>query len=463
MSTLLKVGVLSAAVVLFQPSLLPAQDSSAIRQDSNSTSSYRYASDVAGSAYEWLEREQKGAYGDSRRPPDLAQLRAIVKSLPQRDGWEPADQILDAVGIDKVVLPTRYEDIGGYLLMQNLSDSVRKAMSSKSSGTLPPRILWGTLPHGEVNAASQRINDEHLVILNHGVFTFLYAALVSVSRTISLDTVGSQVRLRFSEETFAERFANNPRQKVTHALILQSFADQSRPPDFPFASLTEAPILIRQLNAIERFIVGHEYAHIEAGDTARGSRTLNVSTNSSGWHPVASMGRDWKQELRADSRGLELGQLARTADESGNQKAPIELFDHIAAYAPLLYLALADGQEDLKFCMASGEGGYRTLAPEQAVSVVAAAREIRDSAETLNPDEATRRILGCRMQSHPPAWVRLALMEQTIDRSVQRGPHRPPVTVEFSKALIRNAISAYDQVRPALRRAHEQAGRIEQR
>lgn len=450
-------------MLLIQASPFSAQEASADQQESSKAPTYRYASDVPGSAYEWLEREQKHAYGDSRRPTDLAQLRALARALPQREGWRPADQILGAIRLDEVVLPTRYEDIGGYFLMQNLSDSVRRAMTSKSDGALPPRILWGTLPHGEVNAASQTIGNEHLVVLNHGVFSFLYAALLSISRTISLDTIGSQVRLRFSEDTFAERFAGNSSRKVTHALILQSFADQLRPPDFPFASSTEAPIIIRQLNAIERFIVGHEYGHIEAGDTARGSKTLNVSTDSGGWRPVASVGRDWKQELRADARGQELGKLARTSDESGSQKAQVDLFDHIAAYAPLLFLALADGQEDIKFCRASGEGGRQALTPEQAESVVVAARMIRDSAESLQPDEVARETLGCRMQSHPPAWVRLTLLQQAVDRSILRGPHRPPVTVELSKALVRNATSAYEQVRPALRRAYEQAGRIEQR
>lgn len=463
MPTLSSVSVIWAAISLL-PISASTQEALASRPGDASASIYRYASDAPGSAYEWLEREQKRAYGDSRRPPDLAQLRSIVRALPQREGWKPADQILDAIGIDKIVLPTRYEDIGGYFLMQNLSDSVRKAMSLKTDGASPKRILWGTLPHGEVNAASQTIGDEHLVILNHGVFAFLYASLLSISRTISLDTIDSKVRLNFSDETFVELFTNNAQRKITHALILQSFTDQSRLPDFPFATASEAPIVIRQLNAIERFIVGHEYGHVEAGDTASGSRTMNVHTESGGWRSVMSVGRDWRQELRADYRGLELGQLAQTSEEPDSQQERLNLFNHVAAYAPLLYLALADGQEDLKFCLASGEGSRPALSPQQAERVVAMARTIRDSAaDTLQPDEDTRRVLGCRMQSHPPAWVRLALLEPVVDRTVLRGPYRPPTTVALSRALVRNAQSAYDQVRPALRHAYEKAERPEQR
>jgi len=333
-------------------------------------------------------------------------------------------------------------------------------MSLKSDGASPKRILWGTLPHGEVNAASQTIGDEHLVILNHGVFAFLYAALLSISRTIGLDTVESEVRLSFSKAAFDELFTSNPQRKVTHALILRSFTDQSRPPDFPFALSTEAPIVSEQLNAIELFIVGHEYGHIEAGDTARGIRTLNVTTDSGGWRPVTSVGRDWRQELRADYRGLELGKLARRSEPSENKDGRRDLFDHVAAYAPLLYLALADGQEDLKFCVASGQGSREALSSQQVESVIEAARTIRDSNDSFQLDEETRDTLGCRMQSHPPAWVRLALLEPVVDRTVMRGPRRPPITVEFSKALVRNATSAYDQIRPALRRAYEQSGRI---
>jgi hypothetical protein len=413
---------------------------------------FRYASDTPGSAYEWLEREQELAYGESRKPPDLARLREVIKSLPQREGWEPADKILDAAGVDQVTLPTRFENPGGYFLLKNISDSIHAALRRRNPAKPLPEIFWGTLPHGEVNAAAQAIGNENLVLLNEGMFSFLYASLLGLTRTIEFKSSGSRIAFDYSEDAFRRQFSASVESKTFLALLLQAFArPDTGAPDIRLASASEAAIVMRQLNAIERFIVGHEFGHIVAGDVASGRRMLSLPNLAGGWRPVAALARDWGQELRADRQGLELAALARTSDESGSPNAPVVLFDHIAGYAPLLFLSVADALEDVKFCAASGSGGRGSLSAEEADAIIEEARRLRDDHAAKEPPDSVRASLGCRMQTHPPAWVRQALLEPEIDKRFVKPPLRLPDGVSMAKALVRNARAAYDEVRPALR------------
>lgn len=400
---------------------------------------FRYLSDTPGSAYEWLEQQQRRAYGEKKSPPSLNDLKRVINALPRRDGWEPAADILKAVKVEDVALPTRYENIGAYFLTNNISESVRDAIKRKGQAEEIPVIRWGSLPIGEVNAAAQQIGSEHLVILNEGIFTFLYGALLTVDRTISIQDDGRQVAIDFSEEGFRRMLSGKSQLTDDYTRELLSFAKGQAIPEIDFANNHEAPLVIRQLNSIERFIVAHEFGHVLSGDTRRGSRMLNLPEKTGGWRQVDSVALGWAQELRADATGLELGALARTRDESGDLSAQVPLFETISAYAPVLFLTIADALEDAVFCHGSGQGTEAMLPQEQIKALLEKATIARDSKKDPPNDDKDLSKLGCRLQSHPPAWIRAKLLETKIDQRFIHPPFKPPEDILLPKALITNA------------------------
>src|ERR1051326_5528914 len=107
----------------------------------------KYRSDVKGSGYEWLEIQQRAAYGPAGRPLTLAELKRVIASLPPKEGWKTSDEILKTVKVEDLKLPTRYEDIGSYFLLENISQDVRRAAESIDAKTTAD-IEWGTLPTG---------------------------------------------------------------------------------------------------------------------------------------------------------------------------------------------------------------------------------------------------------------------------------------------------------------------------
>lgn len=413
---------------------------------------FRYLSDTPGSAYEWLEQQQQRAYGERKSPPSLNDLKRVINTLPRRDGWEPAAEILKAVKLEDVVLPTRYEDIGAYFLTNNISESVRDAIKRKAHTGEIPVIRWGSLPIGEVNAAAQQIGSEHLVILNQGIFTFLYGALLTVNRTISIHDDGRRVAIDFSEESFRRMVSSKSQLTDDYSRELLSFAKRQAIPEIALANNHEAPLLSRQLNSVERFIVAHEFGHVLSGDTRRGSRMLNLPERTGGWRQVDSVALGWAQELRADATGLELGVLARTRDESGDLTAQIPLFETIAAYAPVLFLTIADALEDAIFCHGSGQGSEEMLPQEQIKILIEKATIARDSNKDPPSDDKDLSKLGCRLQSHPPAWIRAKLLETNIDQRFIHPPFNPPEDILLPKALITNARALANIVQARIQR-----------
>ena len=393
----------------------------------------KYRSDIHGSAYEWLEDKQRAAYGPAAKPPTLEELKRVIASLPQREGWEPAETILEAVKIAEITLPTRYEDIGPYFLVDSRAQVVRHALGRIRQGGDVPEIEWGTLPTGEVNAAAQLVGKENLVILNRGLFAFLYGSFLTVDRTVAVTREKGAVGLDFSESAYDRAVATNSPLSADYSNLVVAFAANLQPPDIVFADDLEAPIVSLQLNSAERFIVAHEFGHILANDTGAGVRILHLLQAEGGWRNVATNARDWIQELRADTRGLELWAAART-DEPGISASPSPLFEALDAYAPVLFLTIADALEDARFCGGSGQGSRRRLPPAVLQRLTKKASAARESGVAIPSDDPDVKSLGCRLQSHPPAWLRQELLMPLINSNI-----RDTQEADLARTLVANA------------------------
>lgn len=272
------------------------------QQSNPSNVTVQYQSDIPGSGYEWLESQQRLAYGDQGAAPmTVEQLLAVLRALPPRAGWEDSDSIMRAVRIGELKLPTRYEDIGGYFIVNALAQEIR-AVAEQESGQRLPNLIWGTLPLPEINASAQKYGEDQVVIVHTRLFAFLYAALLLVDRTISIEDTS----LGFGERAFGNALRESPDLVADFTDLIVAFGKSGELPNLRFADNREAVFVSRQLESIERFIVGHEFGHILHGHTTNGVRVLAVPRAGGGSFELLSFGRDWHQELEADFAGLRL-------------------------------------------------------------------------------------------------------------------------------------------------------------
>jgi hypothetical protein len=396
-----------------------------------------YLSDISGSGYEWLEQQQRKAYGGQCKPVTMAELLAAAKGLPQRENWQSPGELFKSLGYDRVALPTRCENVGGFLILNRIAENIRNVAKQQKGDV--QRIIWGTLPFREVNASAQRVAQDYVVALNDTLFAFLYSLFLTVDRTIIIEEVGTSVGLRSSPADFATAIERSPSIVRDYSSLIVAFARGDGLPHIQFANEHEAPLVIRQLNSTERFIVGHEFGHVLAGHTDKGLRFLSLPAAAGGFFKLPSLGRDWGQELEADEIGQRLGASARTGDESGLTHDIPLLFEVVSAYAPALFLQIADALDDAIFCEGSGEGSIHGISDSDRASLARQISMLREQGKGISVPDDFAKILGCRQDGHPPAWLRAEFALRRADMKFVSPPHRPALEVDMAKALVANA------------------------
>jgi len=409
-----------------------------------------YLSDAVGSGYEWLEQQQRKAFGDKCRPTTMAELFAVANRLPRRDDTQTPEELFRSLGFDRIALPTRCEDFGGFVILNRIAEEIRDA-ARKDKGDVQ-RIVWGTLPLREVNASAQRVGKDHVVAIDTALFTFLYSLFLTVDRTIIIEEVGGKLGFRSSPADFSLAVQQSPSIVRDFSALIVAFAQGKGLPDIEFANKHEAAFVIRQLNSTERFIVGHEFGHVLAGHTDKGVRFLDLPAAEGGFFRIPSLGRDWSQELEADEIGQKLGAAARTQDESGLSQNIPPIFDVIAAYAPALFLQIADTLDDAIFCGASGKGSAREISDNDRALLTSQISTLRDQGKKIAVSDDFARMLECRQDGHPPAWLRAELALRRADRKFIVPPRRPPPEVNLVRALVTNSILLSQLAAPEIKR-----------
>ena len=393
-----------------------------------------YLSDIPGSTYEWLEGKQKEAYGTKRRPLNLDDLKRLPP-LPRGPGWENPEKLID-LATAGVQVPTRYQDLAAYILLNRVAKQVRAILPAEEARRVD-LIDWGTLPTTEVNASARQLGQRYLVLFDEGVFRAVYGLLLMVDRTVSFKEVGNQLEIDSSPAALQEEIRKRPEILDNYVALVVAFATGAGVPDIEFATDREAANLMRQMNAIERFIVGHEFGHIVSNHTEARLVPFNANPVRGAAYSFTRFGRDWITELEADRKGQQYAHQARKEDESGLAAGANVFFDAVAAYAPALFLELMEALEDAHLCGSRGEGSSRVLSQD------AMDEAFKDAKEALAQDRRdaalTQIELGCRRADHPPAWLRARFVATRADAQFIKPPRMPPRDIGYARALLDNA------------------------
>jgi hypothetical protein len=179
---------------------------------------------------------------------------------------------------------------------------------------------------------------------------------------------------------------------------------------------------MRMVDAMEFFLVAHEYGHIALGHISAGNtvvRTYGVN------QPLQILRRSWGQELAADMWAFLLDKyLATKASSDDRYHAGIDFGDYLRL-APQFFFGFDSTAEDAQFVLDNkrlspslSEEEKETVV-DYAADILAAESNTRNkvvSARTSNQTKYTGSVDAVLKGDYPPPWVRQELMRRALQK-----------------------------------------------
>ena len=288
-----------------------------------------------------LEELQRGEYAlGGEEVPDADHRESLRRALQMQalsDAFDRGgfDAMIDAAGEEqdwdaemdgmiarwRVPNPDQWSRHERPDYVARLADLAGRLDDAASAGghELPLPPVLGTLPTRQVAAVAQSASDGAIVLIDSGFFRFSETLAQLAAQALFEATYGSTGSSAHSEET-VKLLCDLVATHTALGTCLHLFPRSIHP--------TIAPVVEGLDDGIGLFVVGHEYAHVVAGD-------LDV-------HPLGSPGLTTAQlELGADRLGLELAMAAQR---------PCPPCSNYAVAASLLYLAGLDLLEQAETC-----------------------------------------------------------------------------------------------------------------
>lgn len=371
----------------------------------------RYLSDDPRSPYWELEKVQRK---ENRRCKSITfdELLPVIRTFGKKDGWEDPEVILKKVGVDVTALPTRCENVGGIFLLNRIIENLRPRAEELLQRKIE-KIAWGTLETREIVSKAMDVGNKKFIIFDTRLFAFVYAMILIVDRTTEITSVNGQTKIGdFSETYFANTLTANGSLRDLFTSHLKAFLDGQEMPGIQFSTALEANVLMPQIDAIEMFLMGHEFGHVDEDKVGLSN---------------------WRKELVADRLGQQI--IVSPVIEE-NESTIDDAFKELSA---ILYFELLEIYEDIRLCGATGKSGIDDLSEAQQKHFVAIAKNMLSggSSELL---EADKRLLDCRLGDHPPAWLRGRILQERFEnRYSALSRFKEWEKVRYGQALIRNA------------------------
>lgn len=298
----------------------------------NESSRYSFLEQLQGAFYAQLG-EVPLAAGDERRisiERDFGErMEHALAKEEEVHGKEHADALRDELNRQFKDVPTKYENPITYKIINRLFDRINAAAIEHNVTSGEPPI-FGTLPSGRVNAmALSPTNDSQNCIVLFETEFFAYVNLFSkvLAQGIPLKDgtfsfQSDDIKAHLSNESDA---LNRLRELVT-ALLLDG-----RPRNAPqyFLLAPRSTIAGIFLDAVELFVMGHEYAHVALGHLTK-ARSMTPPVQAPEVFEI--LPESWQAEYEADALGAMLAIRASAqygSDTTFAALAPIVFFECI--------------------------------------------------------------------------------------------------------------------------------------
>ena len=481
----LRIAYSSALLCALQSSIAAAGDPPKLSFLSDTDKLYQDLETLQASAYEGdpIRRQWKGT------AEEFQKLQDIAKSLFPDDG--PAAQAALNSHMRRILakpLPTRWEDPLSYAItLRSDKRIVSGAKALKTDMPDPPR--FGTLPLAEINAEAIALPDGYIVAINAQTYNFCHQLTRIAAATIEFKIVPGRNQLTIdpSTDAFRRRMKEDPGLGKRLDSLLRVFTTKSSPsfekwrPPGPH----EAPLIVPLVDAMETFIVGHEYTHVllkhEPVEGVRKRLSLANSTGAS--KEIDAIVRSWEQELHADVGGVAL--LNQALEMEWKDVMPKDRHPFTGPcvrYAPVLYFQFADILEEATFINKNLQlPNRRTKASEEevrrlvdktrplpkALADILSIKSIKMKA--VDKEAGAHAPLGASSKEfvdehgdHPPAWIRQSVIEQEWIAAAAAGTPEQKDMCAIAAATGRNIRLLWDEIKPVYLRHAVEAARLKQ-
>ena len=251
-------------------------------------------------------------------PFDLSQYEAVADLCIPADMPAEVRQALKNAALDKLratmkQLPTEYQELGWFEVLQDLYERIQKAavlMSEKNKFTFPDKLTYGTAAIDSFTAFVEDYNhdQDYLILVSDELFTF--ANLLSKSIGMLLidpsEKTDADGRLQFNLDTshIDHMLMTNHEAVIRFADLIFAYAITNHAsnakqytPEFSLATISS---MFRE--SFELFILGHEYSHLLRGHfsdwTTVAADTKHYVELSK--EKIEIMVTNWLQETEAD-------------------------------------------------------------------------------------------------------------------------------------------------------------------
>jgi hypothetical protein len=268
---------------------------------------------------QWLSRFVRNA-------PSKTLFNTVFGSEPRQSkvrilaGWRrTVDQIKGARldDIEKAFreIPTRYENPFNYRILRGLQTEIENTLAAMHAGgmlkSVLPKVVVGTLPTGEVNARAILVpsSEYFLVVFDSQMFNFVNLLSKALSLAIPPREVDGKIIRSMRPEDILQAIGENPdaaeRLKEVMSMYLTIGTPEGAAPYTLEERYQEMAGLLR--DGMELFAVGHEYGHIASGHFTPQSPIHDTEISGT---PVSEYLGDWDQEFQADRFAAQVSSLA---------------------------------------------------------------------------------------------------------------------------------------------------------
>lgn len=379
----------------------------------------KYLSD-SDIVYQNLEAYQNAIYPERERElrwQNTPKQRQEVIVLCKRLGVDP-DSMLNR--LNRIILPTRYEDANSYLiLLANVAD-VAAQLRRVNIEYIQPRL--GTLPTASLNARTNRTYpDKPLITVNSGIFGFCHEIMKIVFETTAFRANDSVISIDYSKNSLDSIIRNDPHVLVRYSMALEDYANRRRIKGQAVIDTIKSSLIYAMVNAMEFFTVAHEYGHLifehTPVDKENAELTLNTAKTDLSFEVAIN---SWQQEIEADIFAFYL--LCE------HIKANPSVFDGILQLSPYVFFQLSQIAEEAVYTMKNRKLPLQLTSAEKqkatsAVSAIAvrANEKVKQQFGGLTyvykPFVNTQTSDTLTSKSHPPSWVRGRLIKSLAEQN----------------------------------------------
>jgi hypothetical protein len=128
-------------------------------------------------------------------------------------------------------------------------------------------------------------------------------------------------------------------------------------------------------------------------------------------------------------------------------------FRTAAAYAPALFLQIADALDDVCICGGGGEGSSRAISDEDQERMSRAVlKQLSRRSKNILISEKDKRLLGCRDKPHPPPWLRAHVSTLRTDELYRSRGAGHRLEVQYGRELILKTRALIERAGPEIMR-----------